>query len=387
MISRRQMMAASFIGTSALLGSSSAGIAGGAEEDSSWLLIPEGETWTAEAGTNSTFDGVTMENSAQLVFEPDASLTLQSVGEESDLEAQISVETTEASDIDESSVNLSGELTELQGYDEATCYFEYRNYGSTDWNETTHQSRSTTGSFDEIVTGLESDTRYEFRGVVEAGDSSSKGTVRTFSTDKKARELGVKTGETTDVDDSASQVTGELTELEGYDAAECYFEYRPYGSSDWSSTTGRTKEASGTFGEVLDGLFPDTVYEYRAVAAVDDERETGETRRFETDQEEEEPEAYPVIGTFDVSTRTTGPWLRADVKWEVSDPNGDLDTVTTELLSADGLILDREITSVTGETASDRHNLRSRNDDPDVVRLTVSDLNGNRTTMDRDIIF
>lgn len=91
-------------------------------------------------------------------------------------------------------------------------------------------------------------------------------------------------------------------------------------------------------------------------------------------------DADPVIGTFNVSTRTTGPWRRADVAWTVSDADGDLATVTTELLNGSGNVLDSVTSSVSGSSASGNHSLRTRSGTPTAVRITVTDGNGNQAS-------
>lgn len=111
----------------------------------------------------------------------------------------------------------------------------------------------------------------------------------------------------------------------------------------------------------------------------DDEHDDEEDEDDEDDEIEESPE----INKFDVSTRTTGPWNRANVEWEVSDPDGALDDVTSELLDSGGEVLDKESSNVSGDTASGEHELRSR-DDPAEVRLTVSNEGGNETTETKD---
>ncbi len=91
----------------------------------------------------------------------------------------------------------------------------------------------------------------------------------------------------------------------------------------------------------------------------------------------------PSIDTFDVSSRTTGPWSRATVQWTVSDADGDLDSVTTELLDG-GSVVDATTSSVGGSTASGEDELRTRGS-ADEVRITVTDTNGNETTETKGI--
>ncbi|MDG5758685.1 S8 family serine peptidase [Natronococcus sp. A-GB1] len=102
----------------------------------------------------------------------------------------------------------------------------------------------------------------------------------------------------------------------------------------------------------------------------------------EDDDDEEPVDSEPVVDVFSVERSSSGPWSNADVNWEVSDEDGALESVTTELLdgSAD---LDSESSSVDGSSASGEHELRSR-DDPDTVRLTVVDESGSEVTETAD---
>ncbi|WP_254765849.1 S8 family peptidase [Salinilacihabitans rarus] len=89
-------------------------------------------------------------------------------------------------------------------------------------------------------------------------------------------------------------------------------------------------------------------------------------------------DSAPSIDEFVVSTRTSGPWTRADVEWSVSDADGDLASVTSELLDGD-VVVDEETSSVSGASASGEHGLRTRGA-ADAVRLAVTDAAGNETT-------
>ena len=114
----------------------------------------------------------------------------------------------------------------------------------------------------------------------------------------------------------------------------------------------------------------------------DEEDDDDEDDDDEDDDDDDEAESDPVIDTFDVNARSSGPWSRADVDWAVSDEDGALDSVTTELLDGDE-VLDSETSSVSGSSASDEHEVRTR-DNPDSVRLTVTDEAGNETSETQD---
>ena len=96
------------------------------------------------------------------------------------------------------------------------------------------------------------------------------------------------------------------------------------------------------------------------------------------DEDDDDVESDPEIDDFALSTRSSGPWSRAAVDWTVSDADGVLESVTSELLDGD-TVLDAERSSVGGSSATGEHELRTR-DSPDGVRLTVVDEAGNETS-------
>ncbi|MCA1806715.1 MAG: PKD domain-containing protein [Actinobacteria bacterium] len=92
----------------------------------------------------------------------------------------------------------------------------------------------------------------------------------------------------------------------------------------------------------------------------------------------------PVVDSFTVSTRTSGPWFRAETSWAVSDEDGDLDTVVIEML--DGTtVVDSATIGVSGSSASGDTEVRTRGS-ADSVRITVTDGNGNSVSDTKDDI-
>ena len=172
-----------------------------------------------------------------------------------------------------------------------------------------------------------------------------------------------------------------MTELEGADGADVGFEYGESGGGLSNSVDAGT--SLGVFDATVDDLEPDTEYEFRAVAETDEASDEGDVLTFTTEEEEEDDDdddenTAPVIDSWDMSTRASGPWFRATSTWDVSDDNGNLDTVTTELLDG-GSVVDSESTNVSGSSASGEHEPRTRGD-ADEVRLVVTDEEGETTT-------
>lgn len=83
----------------------------------------------------------------------------------------------------------------------------------------------------------------------------------------------------------------------------------------------------------------------------------------------------PAIDSFEINSRSTGPWFRATVNWSVSDADSDLETVTVELLDGTSTV-DSATTDVSGGSAAGETELRTRGS-ADSVKITVTDTNGN----------
>ena len=196
--------------------------------------------------------------------------------------------------------------------------------------------------------------------------------------------VAVTTEAATDISDSLATLNGTLTELSGVDAVEVSFEYGKAGDSLTESTASQMLSSTGAFAETIEGLAAGTDYEFRAVATASDVSDAGDILEFVTDDDEStDDNTPPTIDEWSVRTRTTGPWFRASSTWSVSDDSGTLETVTTELLDGSSVV-DAETTAVSGSTASDEHETRTRGN-ADSIRLIVTDENGLSSTETMDL--
>ncbi|WP_416841195.1 S8 family serine peptidase [Haloferax sp. DFSO52] len=83
------------------------------------------------------------------------------------------VSTDSPTSVGESTATLNGTLSDLGGASSADVAFEWGERGSGFPNTTSGQSLSSTGAFSESVSGLASDTEYEFRAVATASDGDT----------------------------------------------------------------------------------------------------------------------------------------------------------------------------------------------------------------------
>ena len=95
-----------------------------------------------------------------------------------------SVSTDPASNVGSDSAQLNGELTDLGDFDEADCFFRYRETGAAEWTETTVQTLSSAQTFDETITGLTSETEYEFKAVADFDGEEETGDTLAFTTEE-----------------------------------------------------------------------------------------------------------------------------------------------------------------------------------------------------------
>lgn len=93
-------------------------------------------------------------------------------------DVQISVETLQADQVQKTGARLNGELTQLKGTNSTDVNFAWGEVGQGTPNTTPKQSRNSTGTFEEQLTGLTQNTDYEFKA--QAG--SEEGSLKTFTT-------------------------------------------------------------------------------------------------------------------------------------------------------------------------------------------------------------
>jgi len=183
----------------------------------------------------------------------------------------------------------------------------------------------------------------------------------------------VETAEPTSVDTSAATLNGKLTDLDGAEAANCYFEWRETGTTSWTQTVEQQLSSTGPFSTDITGLSNGTEYEYRALAdASDGETATGTTMTLATDS----PSTPPVIDLYSVSaTTTTNSNTEITAEWEVSDTDGNLDNLVVMVTDDSGSIVAWDSTNVNGDTATgtDTFGIEQSDSGPFDVTLSVWD--------------
>jgi len=95
----------------------------------------------------------------------------------------LQVTTLDAKNVTHDSVVLQGELIGVE--EEVKVYFRYREEGAENWIDTVNQTLDEDSIFEDILLGLDSDTTYEFKAVVESDDEMETGDILSFKTELK----------------------------------------------------------------------------------------------------------------------------------------------------------------------------------------------------------
>ena len=201
-------------------------------------------------------------------------------GQETFATQNYSVSTNSSADAGVDWLEVGGSVSGLSGVRDSVRFgFEYREVGSSSWNSVYADSLSSDGSFSYRIQGLNSDAEYEFRAVSldhdKSGNTStdmtlpSSFTVSGGSTSFSTTDYSVSTGDSsTGVD--WLEVGGSVSGLSGVrDSVRFGFEYREVGSSSWNSVYADSLSSDGSFSYRIQGLNPDTGYEYRATGLDD----------------------------------------------------------------------------------------------------------------------
>ena len=249
---------------------------------------------------------------------------------------------------------FNGVVRTLADADSAEASFQWRTREASEWTETESETLSDAGEFSADVSGLDPNTEYEVRAVANSSEGTETSDVLTFETG--LAEVAVETADATETSDTTVSCTGNLLGLEDADGAEIAFEWREEGDSEWTETESQTLEGIGQFGDEISGLSAETTYEVRSVVDVDGTTDAGDVLTVVTEPEPGVPE----IEHFDVEDDSNQNSVRARVNWTVSDQDGDLRQVESELRYADdGELIHAVASDVEGGEESGMHTLRN----------------------------
>jgi len=193
----------------------------------------------------------------------------------------LQVQTDQASSVTFNSATLNGNLTAFSGFsqgEDADVEFEWGEAGKGMGNIADAGTRSSTGSFDAQISGINNDTKYEYRAVASAGTKTRKGSTLEFTTDDV--QITVNTLQADQVQKTGARLNGELTQLKGTNNTDVNFAWGEVGGGTPNTTPKQSRNSTGTFDEQLTGLTQNTDYEFKAQAG----SEEGSLKTFTTSE-------------------------------------------------------------------------------------------------------
>ena len=166
-----------------------------------------------------------------------------------------------ASNVDQTSADLNGELGQMGGATTVDVLFEYgENLISPDI-EAGEQTLTEVGVFSTTLTDLDSCTKYFFRAVATNDADTHIGWTLQFSPGKP----NASTGFPSDIGSDTATLEGNLWDLAGMPSADVWFRYSDASPDNLDqSTSPQTLGATGDFSAVIGGLNPGTRYWVRA---------------------------------------------------------------------------------------------------------------------------
>lgn len=204
-----------------------------------------------------------------------------------------SVTTLSATNTDEDSATLRGELNDDGGDNNLDAYFEWgTSSGNLNHTLTAGSVDDSGDDFSRTLTGLNDDTTYYFRACAENDEGEDCGSVKQFTTDE----------EDNDDDDTCEDCNDDLptittlavidrgssyASVDGFfDANGCsvstYFEYGTSQSLGRTTSSVSRGDTSGSMATFISGLSANTTYYYRAVGTNCEGTARGVIRSFTT---------------------------------------------------------------------------------------------------------
>jgi subtilisin len=145
------------------------------------------------------------------------------------------------------------------------------------------QSKSSTGSFSEAVSGLNPGTTYVVVAEVEDPNGNVDfGQKLEYTT---ADDLNVTTQSASNVGSSSATLNGKLTSMQGENSVDVRFRYWEKGNkgNTYTMTGFQSKSSTGSFSESVSNLESGTTYVFVAeVETQDGEVDIGQEREFST---------------------------------------------------------------------------------------------------------
>ncbi|RLF63637.1 MAG: hypothetical protein DRN33_03730 [Thermoplasmata archaeon] len=217
----------------------------------------------------------------------------------------------------EYAIILKANITDLGGDSNCTVWFEYNESGNASITKTPERVINSTGIFSEVISGLEENTTYHYRAVINNSQGISYGANLSFKMLSLPASPVIKTMEANASFNNAT-LYANLTSMG--DSTYCYVWFE-YWNGEKHSTSVRILNSTGMFNESVEGLDDGETYYYRAIAVGSNGRISyGNIGNFSTDAMQNHEPSVVLISPDNNSIVNTDVSLMVDV----GDEDGDM---------------------------------------------------------------
>ena len=190
------------------------------------------------------------------------------------------VTTTAVTGVTTSSATLNMSYT-LGDYTSVSVQFVYKKSSNTTWTGTGWEEKTVAGIYAKEITGLSTNTQYDFKAQLKYNSTVIESSVLHFTTGKIFPT--VTTNAATDVDTSSATLNMSYT-LGDYTSVSVQFAYKKSSDTTWTETGWEEKTVAGTYGKEITGLSTNTQYDFKAELKYDSTVIEGSILQFTTGQ-------------------------------------------------------------------------------------------------------
>ncbi len=176
------------------------------------------------------------------------------------------VTTQEATNIGTSCATLNMHY-DFKDYGSGQVRFAYKKSLAPSWSYTSWVDKSGSGPYSETISGLCSNTTYQFKAQLRYDSTVIEGSVKSFTTGALAPT--VRTDSATDITISSATLHGTLLDLGSAPSVRVSFIWGTSPGALTQETTPQTLTSTGPFSASLSGLCSNTTYYFRAKAVGD----------------------------------------------------------------------------------------------------------------------
>jgi hypothetical protein len=186
--------------------------------------------------------------------------------------------TTPATNVTPGAATLNMSYT-LGGYTPVAVRFAYKKSVDSAWTATSWVSKSSGSTHTTSLSGLDSNSGYDFRAELRYDSTVLQGDVLQFTTLRVPPTVTTSAASQLETDSATLNMNYTVGD---YAPVEVRFGYKKAEGSEWTTTDWLSKSSAGTHSETLTGLERNTLYDFRAELRYDSTETQGDVFQFTT---------------------------------------------------------------------------------------------------------